>query len=373
MEILSSPFLAPLTFYPAPTTLFCLPRAVHVYAITPIPTACIASQPSLQPLHVLVICPNAARVFLKLRPSHITPFDIFNSNVFKKQRNLTLSSAFYWFLLKSIWPVNDISDIISKRKGLFLISTFWKRKLSLLEMNNAPISSELVKSRIGYPHHALPVNVPLLCHGVAKSWTRLSNFTSLTAHEFAHYMAISLQNYQKNYEKFTPSLNHFNFSESTWNVGLIIVKCFFWTWFPFRSSRNSVLMSGSYPPNSHGQRKGATSLPGPVQISLPENISCGQGGVGRLTFRPKTHSLRRWLWVVLPHEAWVPLSLWWNENKSFCRNHANLLTFNQHELPLHRTGKMYKLQSQSRKEMALLMTVLSHFSRVSNSLRPCGP
>lgn len=86
MEILSSPFLAPLTFYPAPTTLFCLPRAVHVYAITPIPTACIASQPSLQPLHVLVICPNAARVFLKLRPSHITPFDIFNSNVFKKQK-----------------------------------------------------------------------------------------------------------------------------------------------------------------------------------------------------------------------------------------------------------------------------------------------
>ena len=82
-------------------------------------------------------------------------------------------------------------------------------------MNNAPISSELVKSRIGYPHHALPFNVPLLCHGVAKSRTRLSDFTSLTAHEFAHYMAISLQNYQKNYEKFIPSLNHFNFSEST--------------------------------------------------------------------------------------------------------------------------------------------------------------
>ena len=82
MEILSSPFLAPLTFYPAPTTLFCLPSAARAYAITPIPTACIASQPSLQPLHVPVICSNAARVLLKLRPSHVTPFDTFNSIVF---------------------------------------------------------------------------------------------------------------------------------------------------------------------------------------------------------------------------------------------------------------------------------------------------
>ena len=73
---------------------------------------------------------------------------------------------------------------------------------------------------------ALPFNVPLLCHGVAKSRIWLSDFTSLTAHEFANYMAISFQNYQKNHEKFIPSLKHFNFSESTWNVGLIIVKFF---------------------------------------------------------------------------------------------------------------------------------------------------
>lgn len=97
MEIMSSPFLLPLTFYPAPTTLFCLPRAVHVYATTPIPTARIASQPSLQPLHILVICPNAARVLLKLRPSHVTPFDIFNSNVFKSSKSKETSLCLLLF------------------------------------------------------------------------------------------------------------------------------------------------------------------------------------------------------------------------------------------------------------------------------------
>lgn len=113
---LISPFLAPLTFYLAPTTVYSAFSSVaYVHTIMSIPMACIISHPSVQSLHLPAICPNPARVvLLKLRPSHVTPFYIFNTNVVKPSKSKETSFYFFTDFCSNIFD-HYISEIISKR------------------------------------------------------------------------------------------------------------------------------------------------------------------------------------------------------------------------------------------------------------------
>ena len=250
----------------------------------------------------------------------------------------------YWFLLKSIWPLNHILETISKMKGLFLISTFWKRKLSLLEMNNAPISSELVKSRIGCPHLPFPLTFPCSATGsqrVGHDWV-----TSL--HSLLMSLLITWKFHFRTTRKTMKNLSlHWSTLTSVSPPEMLVwlLSIFFWTWFPFRSSWNSSSYEWKLSSELAWAEKSCYT-PAWTGADIPswEHLMwAGRSGEthiqGQNSFSKEVALSRFVSWSL------STTSLWWNENKSFCRNHANLLAFNQHELPLHRTGKMYKLQS----------------------------
>lgn len=96
-----------------------------------------------------------------------------------KERKLTLS-LLYWFFPNHLTKIT-YQRLFPKGKDCFSSPPSGRENWASFEMNNAPISSELVKSRICYPHHALlPFKVPLLCQWGRKEsiTTELFHFTS---------------------------------------------------------------------------------------------------------------------------------------------------------------------------------------------------